>query len=264
MRRWFTPQLIGLHLLTIVVIVGCVLLGFWQLGVYQNHQDQSRRTKAGVSAVPLSSVWKPSEVFTSDQLNRKVTVTGRFEPARQQFWVTDKTGTDGKQKTNGVWLVAPVTVDGRALLVVRGWAERAGELPAVPTGTATFTAVLQASEDPQGSGFDTTNRTIGSLQVPALINVLPYQLWSGYAISTTKAVSGGLSPATVPSQSASWSAGARNLGYGLQWWVFVGFAIFMWWRMCHDAFAKAEEKRSATQGPGGSPKASGPTVSTSG
>lgn len=34
-----------------------------------------------------------------------------------------------------------------------------------------------------------------------------------------------------------WDAGSgpngtlRNLAYGIQWWVFAGFAVFMWWRM---------------------------------
>ena len=26
----------------------------------------------------------------------------------------------------------------------------------------------------------------------------------------------------------------RNLAYALQWWVFAGFAVFMWWRMVRD------------------------------
>jgi hypothetical protein len=42
-----------------------------------------------------------------------------------------------------------------------------------------------------------------------------------------------------------WDAGSgphgtlRNLAYGIQWWIFAGFAVFMWWRML-----RAEATRS--------------------
>jgi surfeit locus 1 family protein len=32
----------------------------------------------------------------------------------------------------------------------------------------------------------------------------------------------------------SFTTGLRNLMYALQWWVFGGFVVFMWWRILRE------------------------------
>ena len=137
--------------------------------------------------------------------------------------------------TEGVWLVAPVTVEGAELMVVRGWlAEPVSPMPTVPEGETTFDAVLQPGTE-SGSGWNQTTRTIGSLRIPTLLNELGYeQLWSGYAITTDKQIAAPTELAEVPQNEVSWTTGGRNLGYGLQWWVFAAFAAFMWWRIARE------------------------------
>jgi hypothetical protein len=85
-------------------------------------------------------------------------------------------------------------------------------------------------------------REIGSIRIPALTNELPYDLYSGYAVSSTAAVSGGLELAEPPSVEVPWTTGLRNLAYALQWWVFGAFALFMWWRMATESVAAAKPK----------------------
>ena len=63
-------------------------------------------------------------------------------------------------------------------------------------------------------------REIGSVRIPALINELPYDLYSGYAISTDEPRPGGLDLAGSAVGDVSWTVGLRNLAYALQWWVF--------------------------------------------
>ena len=29
----------------------------------------------------------------------------------------------------------------------------------------------------------------------------------------------------------------QNYGYAFQWWLFGGFAVFLWWRWCRDEMA---------------------------
>jgi len=229
---WFAPRLLGLHLFAIAAIGFCLFMGTWQLGVYDDRQEQERDHAGEVVATPLEDAWSPDDVFTSDQEQLTVTVTGTFRPAAEQFWVTDRT-QDGEA---GVWLVAPVTAQGAELMIVRGWAPSVSDAAAiaVPSGETSFDAVLQPGEGAE-EGWDPTARTIGSLRIPTLLNELGYvDLWSGYAIATSDEVVGPLTPAEVPESDVSWTAGGRNLGYGLQWWVFAAFALFMWVRMARE------------------------------
>ena len=89
------------------------------------------------------------------------------------------------------------------------------------------------------SGAD---RVIGTLRIPALINTLPYDLYSGFVISTSASTADGLTLAKPPLPGVGWTIGLRNLAYALQWWVFAAFALFMWWRMGTDAVAAGKRK----------------------
>lgn len=229
---WFGPRVIGLHLFAIAAIAFCLFMGTWQLGVYDDRQAEERDHRGEVVAAPLEDVWSPDQVFTSDQDQRTVQVEGTFRPPAEQLWVTGRE-QDGE---DGAWLVAPVTTQGTPLLVVRGWAPEPTPVTShpVPEGQVDFDAVLQPG-DASGDGWDPQERTIGAVRIPTLLNELGYDdLWSGYAIATDPEVSADLVPADVPETDVSWTAGGRNLGYGLQWWVFAAFALFMWWRMARE------------------------------
>lgn len=232
MRHWLRPGLLGLHALAVVAVGLCVVMGLWQLGVYDSRQEHERADQRVVPRVELSDLWGPDQEFTSRLENRPVRVDGRFGPASEQVWITGREH-DGRR---GAWLVAPVRVSGTdaSLLVVRGWSARVGDLPPVPDGDVTFDAALQAGED-TGEPFDPDTRTLGSVSIPVLTNVLPGDLFSGYAIATSRAVTGDLTQVEPPAPGISWTVGLRNLAYAVQWWVFGAFALFMWWRMATES-----------------------------
>ncbi len=239
-RSWFTPGLIGLHIFAIVAIIFCILMGLWQAGAYDDRQHEEQADKRTVPTVALEGLWAPDEPFLKIFNHRPVTAEGQFGPADEQFWVTDKSQGD----RTGAWLMAPFVVEqsGDALLVLRGWAPDAGELPDVPQGTVTINAVLEPGEK-SGEPFDAENRTIGSVRIPALINEVAYDLYSGYAINADESVSGGLELVAPPQPSdVSWTQGLRNLAYALQWWVFGLFAAFMWWRMTTETVRASPSK----------------------
>lgn len=241
---WFTPGLIGLHLFAVAALVFCVVMGLWQAGSYDDRQEHEQADKRTVPTVPLDGLWTADEPFTGRLNHRPVTVEGTFAPTDQQVWVTGKT-QDGRE---GAWLLAPLLTGGQtggedaALLVVRGWAPEAGALPEVPQGPVSIAAVLEQGEG-NVEAFDPEARTLGSVRIPSLLNVMPYDLYSGFAISTDEPSSGGLELVPPPvAGDVSWTVGLRNLAYALQWWVFGLFAAFMWWRMSTEIRAASRSK----------------------
>jgi len=244
-KHWLRPGLLGLHLFAIVAVAFCVGMGLWQLGIYDSRQDHERADRQTVPRVDLVGLWGADEPFEGRLDHRPVRVEGRFAAASEQVWVTGRE-LEGR---SGAWLVAPVRVRGSdaSLLVVRGWASKVGELPTVPEGDLTFDAVLMPGEG-TGEPFDSENRTLGSLSVPALTNVVAGDLFSGYAIGTSDSVTGGLTQVEPPDPGVSWTVGLRNLAYALQWWVFGGFALFMWWRMATENVAARRAEAEAKPG----------------
>ncbi len=229
LRAWFTPGLLGLHLLGVVALAVCLVGGFWQLGVYEARQGDAVDDARQVESASITDVWSAGQPFTTDLQNLTVTVDGTFGPADQQLWV-DGPGTDGR-----AWLVAPFQVDGSgaSLLVVRGSASSPRSLPAVPEGQQSLEVALQPSTG-GGTPLD-GDRTTTAVTVASLINELPVRLWSGYGI-VTAGVDGpdGLAAVDPPDPDVSWTVGLKNLAYAFQWWVFGAFALFMWWRMATE------------------------------
>lgn len=235
MRLWLRPGLLGLHAFALVAVAGCLVMGLWQLGVYDTRQDHERADRASASPTALTGVWRPGQVFTDRLDGRAVRITGRLSDDR--VFVAGKT-LHGQR---GWWVVAPVRVAGTesSLLVVLGWSRHRPtvEVPGEKgSGDLDLEAVLQPSEG-SGEPFDPRLRTIGSLSIPQLTNVLHEDLYSGFAIATSRDLIADLEPVPPPDPDVSWTTGLRNLAYALQWWVFAAFALFMWWRMATEDVA---------------------------
>ena len=227
--------MLGLHAFAVVALGFCIVMGLWQLGVYDSRQEHERAESQSVPRVAFEGLWGSDEPFEGRLNQRPVTIEGNFAPVDEQVWVADKE-QDGKA---GVWLLAPVIVDDAAIAVVRGWAPSITEFPEVPSGDVTIEARLQPGEG-GGAAFDPESREIGAVRIPALTNELPYDLYSGFAISSTPEVAGGLELAEPPSVDVPWTTGLRNLAYAMQWWVFGAFTLFMWWRMTTESVAAAK------------------------
>jgi DNA-binding transcriptional regulator of glucitol operon len=41
---------------------------------------------------------------------------------------------------------------------------------------------------------------------------------------------------------AEGSGGVQNLGYAIQWPIFAGFTLYLWWRSCRDELRPARER----------------------
>jgi surfeit locus 1 family protein len=227
--RVLAPRYWGAHLLVLVAVAACVLLGRWQLGVWSDHRSTEAEEVTRQQPVALDDVLGPDAAFPGSGVGRPVVVAGRWDPGHTVF-VSDRE-RDGR---TGVWAVTPVvTSNGSAIPVVRGWVPSPDDAPPGPTGRASLVGLLQPSEDTGAADSDPRDDVIPELSTTDLLPRAPYDLYGGYVVAA--APSAGLlavGPQHLPGAGAT--SGLRNLLYALQWWVFGAFAVFMWWRWIEE------------------------------
>jgi surfeit locus 1 family protein len=222
-----TPRNLGLTVLAVLLTAAMTVLGLWQLDSYNQRQDLDAAATTQAAPVPLDTLLGPDQAFTAEAHARPVAVEGEY--ADRQVLV-DRGG--GRP-----WLVTPLVTDaGSAILVVRGLAEpgsRSAERPAPPAGRVRVVGSLQPSQA-RGNDDDLGDDVVPTLSTAQLIGDFGADLYSGFVVLTEQTPPSTLPAATPPQPDASLTAGLRNLMYALQWWVFAGFVIFVWWRMLRE------------------------------
>jgi surfeit locus 1 family protein len=221
------------HLAMIAAVAIATGLGIWQLDAWHTRRDDARRDLTDKPAVALGSLMTGDSAFPGRSLGRPVSFAGSWVGANT--YVSDR-DLHGKR---GYWVVSALKVDGTdsAMPVVRGWSAKP-DVPA-PTGATSLVGWLQASE---GSGpYDQNGMDdiIPTMRVASLVEKYDIDLYSAYVVE--KGGGAGLkalTPASVPPVS-SFTA-LRNLFYALEWWVFAGFAFFVWVRWCRDTLYPPE------------------------
>lgn len=251
--RLFSSKLVALHLLGVAATTAATLLGLWQLDAWQAGRATQAQDLASARPVPLPTVLAPDAPFPADDVGRPVRFGGRWLP-EGTLLVTGREH-DGR---SGRWVVTPVAVcdptedcgGAPAMLVVRGWLPAGDAVPPPPTGRGEVTGWLQPGE---GGGLpdpDPRDRELTELRIASAIQHLDRDLYGGFVIaqsetlpraqddasstgdgSTAEALEP-VTPASLPEPATSTSL--RNLLYALQWWVFAGFAVFLWWRWVRD------------------------------
>lgn len=244
MSRFLTLRALGLAVVALVAMAVMVLLGRWQLGVFEGHRHSAAEAQVHQPAVPLDTVLRPDQALTTAGVSRPVTVAGRYRPA-EQIWVRGLPGSPDRYT-----LATPlVTARGVAIFVVRGATSHLSA-PSTPGGRVTVTGLLEPSRD-SASAPNRAQVTDG-ISVPVLVNHVSQDLYDGYIVLTRS------SPADSPAlalvhpplpQPSGWS-GVRNLLYAVQWWVFAAFVAFMWWRIVNDSGSSSTDEASAEEAGG--------------
>ncbi len=211
------------HLLVLVLLGAAVLLGSWQFGVGQDERTAAARDLTERDPVPLDSVLGADDPFPGDRVGQPVTVAGS--------WVPDATVFVSRE--SGYWVVTPLAVDGTdsAVPVVRGVSDTAEAEQ--PTGSAEVTGWLQPTEGTGEVDDDPGDDVLPQLRVADLVQRVDQDLYSGYVVANEPTA--GLTAASLEElPDAGRFTGARNFFYALEWWVFGGFAVFVWVRYLLD------------------------------
>lgn len=248
-----SPRLLPLHLLGLAATVVAVLLGLWQLESWQVQRDAAARDLTSLAPVPLEQVIDADQPFPADAVGRPVSLTGAWLPD-STFYATGRE-SGGR---DGYWAVTAVAVcDGSedcsatpALLVVRGWTADLATTPAPPTGRVELNGWLQPPEGTGRPDPDPTDDELPEVRIADAIQRVDQDLYGAFLITEQAdpaTAVGGLVPVTPESlPEPDTSTGLRNFLYALQWWVFAGFAVFIWWRWAKD---EVERSRTVDQPP---------------
>jgi surfeit locus 1 family protein len=236
------PSMFLLHLTAVAGIAVAVLLGQWQIGAWQEHRTDRAAEIADDEPVPLAEVMGPDDGFPSAGVGRPVRVSGAWLPESTVYVAERQQGGE-----TGYWAVTPLSTclsgscaDVPAIPVVLGWSASPNEAPAPPTGTAEVTGWLQPGEGSEVDE-DPLDDVLPSLRIADLLQRVDRDLYGAYVIAETPTeLHRGLTPVTPESlPKPETSTALRNLLYGLEWWCFAGFAVFLWWRWCRDEVVAA-------------------------
>lgn len=227
-------------MLCLAIAAGFAALGQWQLGrSVDNAQAVGIDTE---TAVPLAEIAEPGRGMSETELGRIVTVSGHLVADDMVTLEGRSDGAGGE----GTWFVAHVvTDDGASLAVVLGSADGPGYLPpsTLEDRDAEWVGRYQLSEEPQSSDFENGERT--ALSVADLVNLWaePGPVYAGYLVLAEPLP--GLDPIFAGPPEREVTLNLLNVFYAIEWVLFAGFAIYLWYRLVRDAVERQDEEAAA-------------------
>ena len=228
------PKWIAALLLALAVAATFALLGQWQLErSFEGGEVTEEQTE---TVEPLTRITEPQAPVTS-------TVIGQVISADVTWVAGDWIVLEGRTNLAepGYWVVGHALVsDGASLAVALGWAATAEEaasaiesLEDAPPG-GQLTGRYLPSESPQESDFEAGIRS--TLAVSELINLWGSvdTVYGGYVVSFDETT--GLETIDAPPPNTEVSLNLLNVFYALEWVVFAGFAVYLWYRLVKDEY----------------------------
>jgi surfeit locus 1 family protein len=239
------PRWIAALLLCLAIAAAFAVLGQWQL---------SRSIDRGVpveesheAPVPLSELAVPQEPLTAAAAGRLVTIEGELLP--EEYIVLSGRLNDG---VAGYWVVGHLLEDAAegaqspSLAVALGWAateeDAASAVDDLESDSPTaIGGRFLPSEAPQEDDFE--NGEQNSMSVAAFVNqwaTAPTAVYGGYLVAD--AAPSGLELIDAPAPSTEVSVNWLNIFYAIEWAVFAGFAVFLWFRLVRDAWEREQDE----------------------
>jgi cytochrome oxidase assembly protein ShyY1 len=256
LRTALKPRWIAALVLALAVSWVFVLLSQWQFS--RSTQTSEAPAAATETVKPLTDVLQPGTPITQsaeDQLvtatgsydrTRQVLVQGRLQDGRNGFWVVDAFVVDGAPTLNGAAGNGPTIIP-----VARGWMEHPDQVPAPPTGAITLSGRLIPSEAPNPKPNNLPAGQVASLSTAQLVNIWDVSSYPAFVVANSEvaagidvsahAVAGPLQGITVRAQPESANFNWLNIFYAVEWVVFAGFAVFLWWRLVADDYRRSQE-----------------------
>jgi surfeit locus 1 family protein len=233
------PRWIGALLFALALAGGFAALGQWQLG--RAVQTATVVTYPTETVEALSDVAKPQHPVSDRAAGQMVSITGR-RIAGDSVVVSDRINYG----VTGYWVVGHmVDTGGTSVAVAFGWAKTRAEADSAATtlqsatGDERVVGRYQPPEPPDQQDFE--HGVHSAVSIPALINEwkdAPTAVYGGYIVA--KQPSAGLAHIYSPKPTNAVTLDWLNVFYAIEWVVFAGFAIYLWYRLVKDAWEKEE------------------------
>lgn len=269
LKTALTPRwLLGLFLV-LALASGFAMLSKWQLN--SATLGQIRVDPAKDKVRPYSDILKPYEGQLASTVDTVVEATGTYTQG-SSYLVENKL----KDGVEGYWVVSLFIPEdsqsvetamgngSRGIAVVRGWSKDP-VIPSEPQGQVTVAGRIVGNDPPVNSNqirseLEDQGRLLGSANPAYLTNVWNAPLYNG--ILTLDSESTGPTPltaegtiapdATIQGQSDRFmpvrasqvtdeTVDWLNIFYALEWLVFAGFALYLWFRLLKDAVEKESD-----------------------
>jgi cytochrome oxidase assembly protein ShyY1 len=174
---------------------------------------------------------------------KQVLVAGRLLAGQKGYWVVTAFAVDGAPVLHGVG-ASPKTW----IPVARGWVADPAQASPPPSGTIELTGRLLPSEAPVPNVDAGAGRS-SAVSVAELINTWEVSSYPGFVAATSEVSAGKplalpeqLKPLNIPAQPPTQQINWLNLFYSVEWVVFAGFALYIWWRMVADDYRRGLEE----------------------
>ena len=250
-KTMLRPRWLLALLLALAIAAAFALLGRWQLERAIASGEVVERSTETVQPLPdtVSPDGPPRESATGQLVavdgsfvpGDDVLISERLNEGERGFWVVSRFAT-----------VATASVPVSTIAVARGWAATEAEARAAIAELSAQTAGLQQtvtgrfvpSEAPAVPDEDADPRTQTTVSTAALINqwadFTDQSVYAGYIVDTDAAANLTVIDSPVPSSDAA--VNWLNIFYALEWAVFAGFAVFLWYRLVRDDWERREEQ----------------------
>lgn len=245
------PRWIAALILALGVAAAFAALAQWQL---QRSIDTAvvieRPTE---TAVPLASITRPQGPTGAAADGQMVTVTGEFVDG--DWLVVHERYNDGDR---GSWVVGHLAVTDEhgtsGLVVAVGWTNSEARAESIaaelnsgsiePGLSDTFDGRYFGSEGPQDSDYEAGRLT--TVAPAAFINLWdslePDGVYGGYLVAADAAP--GLTVIHSPPPPTDVETNWLNVFYAIEWVIFAGFAVYLWWRLVRDEFEKEQAEKA--------------------
>lgn len=238
------PRWIGALVLALVVAGLFAALGQWQIG----RAVDAAAPDSGVSetVVPLDEVASPSLPITATADGQRVEGSSELVPGGAEVVGGRLNGGD-----SGWWVIARTRTVDADLVVAYGWTSDEARARSVAeqlnsgeeTPPAGFTGRLVANEAASAPAEGVDPMTLTALSIPALINRWPdppQDVYQGYVVVDEPVA--GLDAIDSPARQSDVSLNWLNVFYAIEWVVFAGFALYLWYRLVRDAWERETEE----------------------
>jgi surfeit locus 1 family protein len=229
------PKWIGLLILALTVAGVFAAMGQWQLERAAEEAIVVERDTE--TPTVLTELAEPQQVMTSDASGRIVTVEGTWVEGDDIVMTGRQTVAEVAGSRDGDWVVRHLrTADGASLAVAVGVVPPGAGIPPLELGAVNVTGRYVPSESPQSSDFEAGERS--AIAVADLINLWPEPgpVYSGYVVLSE--APSGFATIPAPPPVIEGQLNLLNVFYAIEWVLFGGFAIYLWWRLLRDEYEK--------------------------